>query len=158
MALAETPNHSCGVEPCGPKAPRGQKTSSAAGKRPAPLEEVAEPQEAAGMVGYMPASVPLLGGHRLQGHDGVDGRTVRFLLKQSLALQEKEKEREEEEEEGAEASQDFFLHSTSTTASGMFLTGFPGGVQVALCSFYRRQAQDAHARAHLASSSHLSGA
>ena len=33
--------------------------------------------------------------------------------------------------------------------SGMFLTGFPGGMQVALCSFFRRQAQDAR---------HLSGA
>ena len=39
MALAEAPHHSCGVEPCGSnEALQGQKTASAAGKRPALLE------------------------------------------------------------------------------------------------------------------------
>ena len=43
----------------------------------------------------MAARVPTLAGHRLAtDDDGVDGRTVRFLLKQSLA--EKKKEWEEE--------------------------------------------------------------
>ena len=46
-------------------------------------------------VGYVAARVPTLAGHRLTSDDdGVDGRTVRFLLKQSLA--EKKKEWEEE--------------------------------------------------------------
>ena len=72
MALAEAPHHSCGVEPSGPsEALRRQKTASAAGKRPVPLEEVAEPQGGATMVGYMAASVPRLRSHRLQGDDGV---------------------------------------------------------------------------------------
>ena len=63
--------------------PHGDKTASAAGKRPAPLEEVAQPQEGAVIVGYMAASVLLLGVPRLQGDDGVDDRTVRLLPSQA---------------------------------------------------------------------------
>ena len=75
------------------------------------------------MVGYMPASVPRLAGQRLQGDDGVDGRTVRFLLQQSLALQKKEeaKEREEkekEEEEQNEAMIPAHLHAIHSSAPG----------------------------------------
>ena len=58
MALAEALHHSRDVGSEQHVAPRGQKTASAAGKRRAPLEEVAPPQGGAGMVGYMPASVP----------------------------------------------------------------------------------------------------
>ena len=74
---------------------RGQKTASS-GARPAPLAEVAGPQGRAATVGYVAALVPTLAGHRLTSDDdGVDGRTVRFLLKQSLALKKKEEEEEE---------------------------------------------------------------
>ena len=73
---------------------RGQKTASS-GTRPEPLAEVSEPQVGAVTVGYVAARVPTLAGHRLTSDDdGVDGRTVRFLLKQSLA--EKKEEWEEE--------------------------------------------------------------
>ena len=47
-------------------------------------------------------SVPLLGVPRLQGDDGVDGRTVHFLLKLSLALRKKEEAKEREEKEKAQ--------------------------------------------------------
>ena len=41
----------------------------------------------------MAARVPTLAGHRLKSDDdGVDGRTVRFLLKQSLAVRKKDEE------------------------------------------------------------------
>ena len=41
-------------------------------------------------------------GHRLKGDDGVDGRTVRFLLQQSLALTKKKKKKKKKEEEEEE--------------------------------------------------------
>ena len=68
----------------------------------------------------MPASVPRLAGHRLQGDHGVDGRTVRFLLQQSLALQKKEKEakerEEKEEEEQNEAMIRAHLHAIHSSS------------------------------------------
>ena len=65
------------------------------GTRPAPLAEVAGPQGRAATVGYVAARVPTLAGHRLTSdYDGVDGLTVRLLLKQSLALKKKEEEEE----------------------------------------------------------------
>ena len=38
------------------------------------------------MVGHMPASVPRLAGHRLQGDDGVDGTALRYLLKHAIEM------------------------------------------------------------------------
>ena len=105
MVLAEACHHSSGTFPPTLKerrmagqdayeALRGQKTARTAGLHP---DELVEPgvQVRAVTVGYVAARVPTLAGHRLAcDDDGVDGRTVRFLLKQSLA--EKKKEWEEE--------------------------------------------------------------
>ena len=105
MVLAEACHHSSGTFPPTLKerrmagqdayeALRGQKTARTAGLHP---DELVEPgvQGRAVTVGYVAARVPTLAGHRLASDDdGVDGRTVRFLLKQSLA--EKKKEWEEE--------------------------------------------------------------
>ena len=105
MVLAEACHHSSGTFPPTLKERRmagqdaygalwGQKTARTAGLHP---DELVEPgvQVRAVTVGYVAARVPTLAGHRLASDDdGVDGRTVRFLLKQSLA--EKKKEWEEE--------------------------------------------------------------
>ena len=56
----------------------------------------------AGMVGYMPASVPRLAGHRLQGDDGIDSTALWFLVRK--VLEEKERRREEEKETAARSS------------------------------------------------------
>ena len=73
---------------------RGQKTARTAGLHPDELVEPGVPVRAV-TVGYVAARVPTLAGHRLAcDDDGVDGRTVRFLLKQSLAEQKKEWEEE----------------------------------------------------------------
>ena len=105
MVLAEACHHSSGTFPPTLKerrmagqdayeALRGQKTARTAGLH---SDELVEPgvQGRAVTVGYVAARVPTLAGHRLTSDDdGVDGRTVRFLLKQSLT--EKKKEWEEE--------------------------------------------------------------
>ena len=104
MVLAEACHHSSGTFPPTLKerrmagqdaygALRRQKTARIAGLHP---DELVEPgvQVRAVTVGYVAARVPTLAGHRLTSDDdGVDGRTVRFLLKQSLA---EKKEWEEE--------------------------------------------------------------
>ena len=73
----------------------GQKT--AAGTRPAPLAEVAEPQVGAVTVGYVAAPEPLLSTPSLADTmaDQVDDRAVQILLQMAL----KKKKREEEKEE-----------------------------------------------------------
>ena len=71
--------------------------------RLAPLAEVAGPQVRAATVGYVAAAGPLLVVPSLAGGDSVDGTALRFLLKQTLALQKEEEEerrRKEVEEEG----------------------------------------------------------
>ena len=82
MALAAATHHSAPRGECRVPndAPRGQKTASAAGKRPAPLEEVAAPQEGAVTVGYVAAPGPLLSTPMLADApaEAVDARTVRF--------------------------------------------------------------------------------
>ena len=62
-----------------------------AGKRPAPLAAVSEPQEAAVTVGCVAATGSL---GSLQGGDGIDGRTIRYLLKVNLARKKKGEEEE----------------------------------------------------------------
>ena len=49
-----------------------------------------EPQGRAGMVGYMPASVPRLQGHRLNGDGGeaVDGTSLRYLHQEESGEEE----------------------------------------------------------------------
>ena len=70
------------------------------GKRPAPLAESSGPQEAAVTVGYVAAAGPMGCPPRLQGEDGIDDRTTRFLLRANLALKkEEEKVRRREREE-----------------------------------------------------------
>ena len=97
MALAENFHHSRQkVEGGEHGGLRAQKTARATGVRPGVLEEP-EPQGGAGMVGYMPASVPRLQGHRLQGDDGVDGSGVdgsslRYLLGKILVRKKEEEE------------------------------------------------------------------
>ena len=85
---------------------RGQKTPPP-GERPAPLSEVAGPQRSDRTVRHSAGDAPLLVVPALRGDDGVDGTTLRFLLKQNLALkkkqeEEKEKEREKEKEKEKE--------------------------------------------------------
>ena len=106
MALVENLHHSRQkVEGGEHDGPRAQKTARATGARPGVLTDP-EPQEGAGMVDYMPASVPRLQGHRLNGDGGeaVDGTSLRYLLKKSLARKKEEEEQEEEEEGGAVSS------------------------------------------------------
>ena len=98
--LAAAQHHSApkGAGPVTYEASRGQMTARAVGARPAPLAEVAEPQEveaasacAAGGPSLAPAG---LGG----GGDAVDAAALAFLLDQNLRLQEEDEERREEEE------------------------------------------------------------
>ena len=96
MALAAAQHHSA-PKCAGPEtheALQGQTTARAAGKRPAPLAEVSGPQKAAVTVGYVAAAVPVGSPLLLQGGDGVDGRTIRYLLKVNLARTKKEEEKE----------------------------------------------------------------
>ena len=96
MALAAATHHSAPRGECrvlNIAALRGQKTASAAGMRPAPLAEVSGPQEAGVTVGYVVAAVPVGSPPLLQGGDGIDGRTIRYL-KVNLARQKKEEEKE----------------------------------------------------------------
>ena len=72
---------------------RAPKTASSGGRHWCP-DGAGAALGGAVTVGYVAAPVPTLAGHRLIGDDGVDDRTARFLLKQSLALKEKEKEEE----------------------------------------------------------------
>ena len=69
------------------KALRGQKTATAAGQRPAPLEEVARSHGKS-------AVAVCLRGARCEVL-GIDGRTIGHLLKVNLARKKKEEEEEE---------------------------------------------------------------
>ena len=71
---------------------RGQKTESS-GKRPAPLEEVAEPQCGAATVGYVAAPGPLLSTPVL---------AVQFLLSAAVTKKEEQEERLQAERGGGE--------------------------------------------------------
>ena len=106
MVLAEACHHSSGTFPPTLKerrmagqdayeALRGQKTARTAGFAPRRARGAGGCTVRGQVtVGYVAARVPTLAGHRLTSDDdGVDGRTVRFLLKQSLA---EKKEWEEE--------------------------------------------------------------
>ena len=125
MALAAALHHSAGprekVEKQQNGAPRGQKTAARAGEgevheqhdgpraqnrphpgtRPEPLAEVSEPQGPAATVGYVAARPPLIWcGPKLladSSAEAVDGRTLRYLLKENLARKKEEEEEEEEE-------------------------------------------------------------
>ena len=127
MALAAALHHSAGprekVEKQQNGAPRGQKTAARAGEgevheqhdgpraqnrplpgtRPEPLAEVSEPQGPAATVGYVAARPPLIWwGPKLladSSAEAIDGRTLRYLLKENLA-RKKEEEEEEEERRG----------------------------------------------------------
>ena len=72
---------------------QGQKT--AAGTRPAPLAEVAEPQGVSVAPRCPDAGVPLLSVPLLAGGDGLDKTTVRWLLKVELRKRQYEEEVEE---------------------------------------------------------------
>ena len=65
------------------------------GMRPAPLPEVAGPQ-AAVMIGYVAAGVPLLGAPSMAGPSAevIDGSTLSFLPQRALDVKRKEKEEE----------------------------------------------------------------
>ena len=54
--------------------------------------EVAGPQEVAATGGYVAAGVPLLAVSSLRGADGVDGTTVKYLLRAELKKKKKEEE------------------------------------------------------------------
>ena len=73
---------------------QGQKT--AAGTRPAPLAEVAEPKGLSAAPRCPDAGVPLLSVPLFAGRDGIDDTTVRWLLK--LALRQRQKEEVDMEE------------------------------------------------------------
>ena len=62
------------------------------------------------MVGYMPASVPRLQGHRLLGVDGVDGTSLRCLLGKILVR--KKDEEEEQEKKRLEVLRNFLESHT----------------------------------------------
>ena len=86
MELAAALHHSCDVGFGTNDGLRAQTTASA-GKRLAPLEEVAEPQVGAVTVGYVAAPGPLLVVASLAGGDEVNATTVSFLLRENLMLQ-----------------------------------------------------------------------
>ena len=73
------------------EAPRGQITACS-GMRPAPPEEVSEPQVWAVTVGYVAAPVLLVSSPMLAGGDATDDVTVAFLV--AAALEEKKDEEE----------------------------------------------------------------
>ena len=80
---------------------QGQKT--AAGTRPAPLAEVAEPQGLSVAPRCPDAGVPLLSVPLLAGRGGIDDNSVRWLLKVELRKRQKEEKERKEEEEWAES-------------------------------------------------------
>ena len=67
--------------------------------RPAPLAEVSGPQEPVVTVGCVAAAVPVGSPPLLQGGDGVDGRTIRYLLKVNPARTKEEEEKERRRKE-----------------------------------------------------------
>ena len=99
MALAAATHHSAQRGEC--RVPydalRGQKTASAAGMRPAPLEEEAEPLAARAYraAGLLSPALAVLGG----GGDVVDAAALAFLLAQNLSSQAQQVEDGREEEE-----------------------------------------------------------
>ena len=119
MALATVMHHSYKVHTEN-GAPRSQTTATRAregevheqhdglraqnrplpGTRPEPLEEVSEPQGPAATVGYVAARPPLIWwGPKLladSSAEAIDGRTLRYLIKENLARKEEEEEEEEE--------------------------------------------------------------
>ena len=118
MELAAALHHSCGVRPdVSYSAPRGQKAASS-GMRPALLSEVAEPQGDAVTPGVVTARAPLLDRvvPTVRGDDGVDGTTLRYLLKKSLA--QKEAEEEEQERRREEKLRDFSKSFTRQQEGG----------------------------------------
>ena len=145
MVLAEACHHSSGTFPPTLKERRragqdafdvlwGQRTARTVGARPAPSDEVVEPQGVAVTVGYVAAPVPLLAVPLLAGAAGeaVDARTLRFLLAWSLAEKNEEEEGgvapgilgarsgaprvQEEEEEEEEASSSSWCPVTTLSA------------------------------------------
>ena len=97
MALAEALHHSRDVGSEQHFALRGQKTASAAGNRLAPLVEVSGPEEAAVTVGNVAVAGSLGSAPCLQGDDGIDGRSIRYLLAVNLARKKQQEEEEEQE-------------------------------------------------------------
>ena len=102
MALAEVTHHAAPRQPKPARAqeeveretynvPRHLKTPPP-GTRPAPLAEVAGPQEGSVTDGYVAASVPLVSSPMLAGGDAMDDVTVAFLV--GAALEEKRHEEE----------------------------------------------------------------
>ena len=94
MALAESNHHAV---------PRGQKMARAGRVE---REENYEPRlldpplpQTAATVGYVAAAGPLLVVPSLAGGDSVDGTALRFLLKQTLALQKEEEEKKRRRKE-----------------------------------------------------------
>ena len=73
--------------------------------------------EGAVTVVYVAAPVPSLAGHRLTGDDGVDDRTVRFLLKQSLALKKEEERRRMALESIERMLEDAVRHESSSSTA-----------------------------------------
>ena len=100
---------------------RGQKTASAAGKRPAPLAEVAEPHGWAVTVGYVAAPVPLLESSTAED-ERINDTALRYLVKQVverrkvLEEQERKEEKEKEEEEEKEAKIRAHLHAIHSSS------------------------------------------
>ena len=105
-------------------------------KRPAPLVEVAEPQGGAGTVGFMPASVPRLALHRLQGDDGVDGTAHGYLLKHAIEMRkvlEEEERRKEEEKEKEKAARSSASSAPKRTRKKRRKKKAPRGVRIRRC-------------------------
>ena len=145
MALAAALHHSAGprekVEKQQNGAPRGQKTAGRAGEgevheqhdgpraqnrplpgtRPEPLAEVSEPQGPAATVGYVAARPPLIWwGPKLladSSAEAIDGRTLRYLLKENLARKKEEEEEEERrKEEEKEKEKEKAVRSSASSA------------------------------------------
>ena len=121
MALATVMHHSYKVHTEN-GAPRSQTTATRAregevheqhdglraqnrplpGTRPEPLAEVSEPQGPAATVGYVAARPPLIWwGPKLladSSAEAIDGRTLRYLLKENLARKKEEERRRTQQE------------------------------------------------------------
>ena len=101
MELAAALHHSRDVGPGKNDGLRAQTTASS-GKRPAPLEEVSEPQVGAVTVGYVAAPGPLLEVPSMAGGGNIYGTALRFLLEHCLRMKtlllEEERRKEEEKD------------------------------------------------------------
>ena len=87
------------------------------------------------MVGYMPASVPRLAGHRLQGDDGVDGTALRNLLKHAIEMRKvlEEERRKEEEKEKENAARSSASSAPKRTRKKKRKKKAPRGVRIRRC-------------------------